>query len=164
MIQGGRAKLLEHNVRFGDPECQCLLQRLDSDLLPVLLSAAQGGLGHLAEASGGAVLRWSPDATVGVVMAARGYPGAYEKGTQVGGVAEVAPEVAKVFHAGTAMRDGALVATGGRVLCVTARGANVSEAQKKAYEGVAAIDWPEGFFRSDIGWRAVAREAQQAEE
>lgn len=160
MIENGKAKLLEHNVRFGDPECQCLMQRLDSDLLPVLLKAAQGGLGDIPEES---KLQWSSDATVGVVMATEGYPGNYKKGSRLLGVAEVEPEIAKVFHAGTAERDGYLVATGGRVLCVTARGATVSEAQGKAYEGVKAIDWPEGFYRTDIGWRAIQREAEGGE-
>lgn len=156
MIENGKAKLLEHNVRFGDPECQCLMQRLDSDLLPVLLKAAQGGLG---DDSADSKLQWSSDAAVGVVMATEGYPGDYKKGSKLLGVAEIDPDVAKVFHAGTAEVDGYLVAAGGRVLCVTARGASVSEAQQKAYEGVRAIDWPEGFYRTDIGWRAIQREA-----
>ena len=160
MIEGGKAKLLEHNVRFGDPECQCLMQRLDSDLLPMLLKAAQGGLRDVLEDS---KLQWSSDATVGVVMATEGYPGDYKKGSKLLGVAEVAPDVAKVFHAGTSEQDGYLVATGGRVLCVTARGSSVSEAQRKAYEGVRAIDWPEGFYRTDIGWRAIRREAEGGE-
>jgi phosphoribosylamine---glycine ligase len=161
MIKDGKAKLLEHNVRFGDPECQCLMQRLDSDLLPVLLQAAQGGLGDLSEDFR---LQWSSDSTVGVVMATEGYPGDYEKGSRLLGVAEVPSDVAKVFHAGTAEKDGYLVASGGRVLCVTARGATVSEAQRKAYEGVRVIDWPQGFYRSDIGWRAVQREAAEGSE
>jgi phosphoribosylamine---glycine ligase len=157
MIKDGKAKLLEHNVRFGDPECQCLMQRLDSDLLPVLLRAAKGGLGDQSEQI---QLKWSSDSALGVVMATEGYPGSYKSGSKLLGVAEVQPEVAKVFHAGTAEKDGYLVASGGRVLCVTARDAKVSEAQRKAYEGVKAIDWPEGFYRSDIGWRAVQREAE----
>lgn len=160
MIENGKAKLLEHNVRFGDPECQCLMQRLDGDLLPVLLKAVQGGLGDQSEDS---ELQWSTDATVGVVMATEGYPGDYKKGSKLLGVAEVAPDVAKVFHAGTSEKDGHLVASGGRVLCVTARGECVSEAQRKAYEGVRSIDWPEGYYRTDIGWRAIQREASGRE-
>ena len=162
MIKDGKAKLLEHNVRFGDPECQCLMQRLDSDLLPVLLEASQGRLGGYMK-SDDSKLQWSSDATVGVVMATEGYPGDYKKGSKLLGVAEVAQDVAKVFHAGTGEQDGYLVATGGRVLCVTARGETVSEAQRKEYEGVEAIDWPEGFYRRDIGWRAIQREAEGAE-
>lgn len=160
MIKDGKAKLLEHNVRFGDPECQCLMQRLDSDLLPVLQRAAQGGLSDVSQDF---KLQWSSDATVGVVMATSGYPGSYEKGSKLRGVTEVDPDVAKVFHAGTADKDGELVAAGGRVLCVTARGATVSDAQKQAYQGVKAIDWPEGFYRTDIAWRAIQREAEGSE-
>ncbi|KAK9915166.1 hypothetical protein WJX75_005509 [Coccomyxa subellipsoidea] len=149
MIKEGRARLLEHNVRFGDPECQCLMMRLQSDLLEVLLAAADGRLS-------GAQLQWSPDTALTVVMAARGYPGSYAKGTIIHNLDAVSS--AKVFHAGTSSNDaGEVVATGGRVLGVTATSADVEEAQKKAYQAVDAIDWPEGFCRRDIGWRAVAR-------
>lgn len=149
MIKGGRAKLLEHNVRFGDPECQGLMARLDSDLLPALLAACDGRLGE-------AELRWKDEAALTVVMAAKGYPGPYKKGTPIRGLDRV--KTAKVFHAGTsAGPGGGVVASGGRVLGVTALGKDVAEAQARAYEGVAAVDWEDGFWRTDIGYRAVAR-------
>ena len=142
-------KLIEFNVRFGDPETQALMMRLDSDLLPLLHATADGTLANHSPA-------WSDDAALTVVMAANGYPGAYEKGSIIGGVAraDALPGV-KVFHAGTAIRDGALVASGGRVLNVSARGRTIAEARERAYAAVAAIDWPEGFFRSDIGGRSA---------
>ncbi len=142
-------QLLEYNVRFGDPECQALMMRLMSDLLPGLLAVAEGGLRHFD-------LRWRHDAALTVVMAAKGYPGAYDKGSEIRGIAraEAIPGV-KVFHAGTTRSDGRLVAAGGRVLNVTARAPTIAEAQKKAYQAVDAIDWPGGFCRRDIGFRAV---------
>jgi len=147
-------KLLEYNVRFGDPECQVLMMRLKSDLVPALMATVDGVLGSFD-------LRWYDDAALTVVMAAKGYPGAYEKNTAIRGVdeAEEADESVMVFHAGTS-RDahGRLVATGGRVLNVTALGRTVGEAQARAYRAVDRIDWPQGFCRRDIGWRAVARE------
>jgi phosphoribosylamine--glycine ligase len=126
--------------------------RLKSDLLPALMAARDGILDSVD-------LRWSEDAALTVVMAARGYPGAYEKGSEIRGL-ERAREVpgVQIFHAGTEMRDGRLVATGGRVLNVSATGRDVREAQARAYEAVALIDWPAGFCRHDIGWRAIARE------
>jgi phosphoribosylamine--glycine ligase len=152
MITKDGPKALEFNVRFGDPECQVLMMRLQSDLLPALLAAADGELSHFD-------LRWSSDTAVVVVMAAKGYPGTYEKGSPIAGLAEAgAVEGVKVFHAGTALRDGNIVANGGRVLGITAAGATVAEAQGRAYRAVDLIRWPQGFCRRDIGWRAIARE------
>eukprot|EP00884_Botryococcus_braunii_P021964 jgi/Botrbrau1/8451/Bobra.0237s0068.1 len=149
MIQNGQAKLLEHNVRFGDPECQCLMVRLASDLLQLLLEATDGTLGTTAPG-------WRDEAALTVILAARGYPGSYQKGTQISGLERVTP--AKVFHAGTSQDShGNVVANGGRVLAITATGRDIAEAQRKAYEGVDSITWPDGFCRRDIGWRAIAR-------
>jgi len=136
-------------VRFGDPECQVLVLRLRSDLLPALLAAREGGLKHFD-------LRWRDEAALSVVMAAKGYPGAYRKGTEIRGIeaADAIPGV-KVFHAGTKAEDGKLLAVGGRVLNVTALAPTIAEAQEKAYRAVDAIDWPGGFCRRDIGFRAV---------
>jgi phosphoribosylamine--glycine ligase len=146
-------KLLEYNVRFGDPECQALCLRLMSDLLPALIAAHDGLLDKFQ-------LRWRAEASLTVVMAAKGYPGPYRKGSEIRGIERAAalPDV-EVFHAGTRRdADGRLLAEGGRVLGVTALGATVAEAQRRAYEAVDLIDWPEGFCRRDIGWRAVERE------
>jgi phosphoribosylamine--glycine ligase len=152
MIDDNGPKVLEYNVRFGDPECQVLMMRLDSDLLPVLKAAADGRLGDVGP------LSWKDRAAMVVVMAANGYPGAYEKGTVIGGLADAgAVEGVTVFHAGTALQDGKIVATGGRVLGVTAIGRDVKEAQTRAYEAVDKLDWPQGFCRRDIGWRAIGR-------
>jgi phosphoribosylamine--glycine ligase len=152
MLTADGPKLLEYNVRFGDPECQVLAMRLKSDLLPALIASCDGQLGHLD-------LRWYDDAALTVVMAANGYPGAYDKGSEIRGLDALAGEdEVKVFHAGTAREDGRLLATGGRVLNVTALGATIAEAQARAYAAVDRIDWPGGFCRRDIGWRAVARE------
>lgn len=149
MIKDGKAKLLEHNVRFGDPECQGLMLRLESDLLEVLLAACDGQLADVQ-------LKWSPDAALTVVMAAEGYPGSYKKGTMICNLEHVS--TAKVFHAGTASdSNGKITAVGGRVLGISAMGKNVRDAQKKAYEAVDVINWPEGFVRRDIGWRAIER-------
>jgi len=152
MIADGRPKLLEYNVRFGDPECQVLMMRLKSDLLPALVAAADGVLSSFD-------LRWYDEAALTVVMAANGYPGAYDKGSEIGGLdAAGAMENVMVFHAGTARaEDGRVLATGGRVLGVTALGATVADAQMRAYAAVDAIDWPGGFCRRDIGWRAIGR-------
>ncbi len=139
-------KLIEYNVRFGDPECQVLMARLESDLVLLLLASANGDLdGHSAQ--------WSNDVALTVVMAAKGYPGAYGKGSRID-----LPEDGLIFHAGTALEHGTLVATGGRVLAVTALGDTVRAAQERAYAQVDRVDWPEGFCRRDIGWRAVARD------
>lgn len=152
MITDQGPKLIEYNVRFGDPECQVLMMRLKDDLLVLLAAAADGQLSHMSA-------RWRDEAALTVVMAAKGYPGTPQKGSAIRGLDEAVATGAEIFHAGTAMKDGALVANGGRVLNVTATGATVREAQRKAYEAVDRIDWPEGFCRRDIGWQAVAREA-----
>tara|TARA_R110000787_G_scaffold75747_1_gene167476 strand:- start:1543 stop:2820 length:1278 start_codon:yes stop_codon:yes gene_type:complete len=153
MIRDGTPKLLEYNVRFGDPECQVLMMRLRSDLLPALMAAADGVLKDFD-------LRWYEEVALTVVMAANGYPGAYEKGSEIKGLEDAAAiEDVTVFHAGTASGpNGEVLATGGRVLGVTALGKTVAEAQARAYRAVDAIDWPGGFCRRDIGWRAVERE------
>jgi phosphoribosylamine--glycine ligase len=150
MIKDGAAKLIEYNVRFGDPEAQVLMMRLKSDPLPALLAVADGDLG-------GITLDWHDDPALCVVMAAKGYPGAYQKGTEIKGLDEAAadPDV-QFFHAGT-KRDGTrIVADGGRVLGVTARGKDIAEAKVRAYAAVDKIDWPGGSCRRDIGWRALS--------
>ncbi len=155
MVDEKGPKLLEYNVRFGDPECQVLMTRLMSDVLPALIAAADGVLDTFD-------LRWYDDeVALTVVMASEGYPGDYEKGTEIKGIdtAMAADENVMVFHAGTGRDEtGKLLATGGRVLNVTARGATVKDAQTRAYAAIERIDWPKGFCRRDIGWRAVARE------
>jgi len=152
MLTAEGPKLLEYNVRFGDPECQVLCVRLMSDLLPALIAAADGVLRSFQ-------LRWYDHAALTVVMAAEGYPETYQKGTEIRGLEAAAalPDVT-IFHAGTRRGDdGRLLANGGRVLNVTATGKTIAEAQMRAYEAVDRIDWPEGFCRRDIGWRAVGR-------
>ncbi len=153
MIAGGQPKLLEYNVRFGDPECQVLMPRLAGDILPALLAAAEGRLAEIE-------LRWLPETALTVVMAAKGYPGDYQKGSVIENL-RAAGELdgVTIFHAGTLRQDGAITANGGRVLGVTALGASVREAQARAYEAADVIDWPEGFCRRDIGWRAIARDS-----
>jgi phosphoribosylamine--glycine ligase len=151
MITQEGPKLIEYNVRFGDPETQVLMLRLKSDLLPALIATADGVLKTFD-------LRWHDDAALTVVMAAIGYPGDYAKGSEIRGLdAARAVEGAEIFHAGTARDGKRLIATGGRVLNVSARGRTIAEAQQRAYAAVAKIDWPGGFCRSDIGWRALAR-------
>jgi phosphoribosylamine---glycine ligase len=149
MIKDGAAKLIEYNVRFGDPEAQVLMLRLKSDLLPALLAVAEGRLSGIA-------LDWHDDAALCVVMAARGYPVAYAKGSEIKGLeaAGADPDV-QVFHAGTKREGERILADGGRVLGITARGSGIAEAQARAYAAVNRIDWPGGFCRRDIGWRAV---------
>ncbi len=142
-------KLIEYNCRFGDPECQVLMTRYRGDLVALMLTVAEGRLGEVAPPV------FSDETALTVVMAARGYPGTPEKG---GAIALAETTDARIFHAGTALKDGALVAAGGRVLSVTATGATVREAQTRAYRAVDAIDFPSGFCRRDIGWREVARE------
>jgi phosphoribosylamine---glycine ligase len=152
MITATGPKLIEYNARFGDPETQVLMMRLKSDLLPALVATADGVLEHFD-------LRWHDDAALTVVMAANGYPGEYAKGSEIRGLdAARAVEGVEIFHAGTASEGLRVLATGGRVLNVTARGKTVREAQQRAYRAVAKIDWPGGFCRSDIGWRALNRE------
>ncbi|MFD2237239.1 phosphoribosylamine--glycine ligase [Aureimonas populi] len=147
MLTADGPKLIEYNARFGDPECQVLMMRLESDILPLLLASARGDLS-------GAQPVWSEDAAVTVVLASRGYPGAYEKGTPILSLPEPG-EGALVFHAGTQAAGGALAAQGGRVLNATARAAGVPGAVRKAYELVDAVDWPGGFWRTDIAHRAA---------
>ena len=152
MITAEGPKLIEYNVRFGDPECQVLMPRLMSDLLPALLASRDGVLKSLD-------LRWHAQAALTVVMAAKGYPGPYAKGSAIEGLADAAAvEGVEIFHAGTKQDGSHVVANGGRVLNVSALGKTVSEAQARAYAAIARIRWPEGFFRHDIGWRAIARE------
>jgi len=152
MLTADGPKLIEYNARFGDPECQVLMMRLDSDLLPLLLAIAQG---RLAEAPAPV---FSDDVALTVVMAAAGYPGTPETGGTIDGIEAAEAAGAKIFQAGTKIVDGRLVASGGRVLAVTARGIDVRAAQAAAYRAVDAIDFPTGFCRRDIGWREIARE------
>ncbi len=146
----GTAKVLEYNCRFGDPETQPIMMRLRSDLSVLCNAALDGGLDQV-EAD------WDPRVSLGVVLAAGGYPAAYAKGDPISGLDAGQPDT-KVFHAGTSTRDGQVVTSGGRVLCVCALGANVTDAQRLAYERVAGIGWDKLYFRRDIGHRAVARE------
>ncbi|WP_127115968.1 phosphoribosylamine--glycine ligase [Shimia sediminis] len=149
MIKDGQPRLVEYNVRFGDPECQVLMMRLGAQAMDLMHAAAEERL-HEAQ------VNWADDHAITVVMAANGYPGSYEKGSVIKGL-DTLPEDSKnmVFHAGTTAADGAITATGGRVLNVTARGATLQEARDRAYAMVDQIDWPEGFHRRDIGWRAL---------
>jgi phosphoribosylamine--glycine ligase len=150
MLEAGGPRLVEFNARFGDPECQVLMMRLQDDLVPYLLAAAGGGLARLPPP------RWRPGAAICVVLAARGYPDAPETGSTVGLPEGDLGEGVRIFHAGTARRDdGVLVAAGGRVLNVCAVGADLAQARSRAYDAIARIDWPEGFHRADIGWRAL---------
>ncbi|MBM3565383.1 MAG: phosphoribosylamine--glycine ligase [Alphaproteobacteria bacterium] len=151
MMTAAGPRVLEYNARFGDPECQVLMTRLKSDALEALYACATGKLNAIKPA-------WRDEAALVVVMAAKGYPGSYEKGTEIAGLdAAAALKDVTVFHAGTKRQNGALVASGGRVLGVTALGATVADAQKKAYAAVDRVRWPGGFCRRDIGWRAIAR-------
>jgi len=149
MIKDGSARLVEYNVRFGDPECQVLMMRLGAQALDLIQATAEGRLDRMQ-------VHWAEDHALTVVMAARGYPGAYAKGTPIRGLDQL-PQSSRemVFHAGTARQDSETVATGGRVLNVTARGESLRDAQTRAYALVDRIDWPEGFCRRDIGWRAL---------
>ena len=145
-------KLIEYNCRFGDPECQVLMQRLDSDLVPALQAAANGSLANIS-------LNWRDEVAMTVVMAANNYPAAYEKGSVISQLETVNTDDTMVFHAGTARDEkGTITAIGGRVLNVTAKGKTVAQARDNAYIGVKKIDWPEGFCRQDIGWREIQRE------
>ena len=151
MITASGPKLIEYNVRFGDPECQVLMLRLMSDIVPALLASAEGQLRNFD-------LRWFPETALTVVMATKGYPGSYGKGSVIEGLDAAAQvEGVEIFHAGTAQKDGRIVANGGRVLNVCALGKNAAEAQARAYEAVDLIEWPDGFCRRDIGWRAVQK-------
>lgn len=149
MIKDGQPRLVEYNVRFGDPECQVLMMRLGAQALDLMLACARGQLDQ-------AMVHWGEDHAICVVMAANGYPGSYEKGSVINGLDDVPEDSRKmVFHAGTALIDGKTCATGGRVLNITARGDSLSDARERVYKMVEAIDWPGGFNRSDIGWRAL---------
>jgi phosphoribosylamine---glycine ligase len=156
MLTGNGPELIEYNVRFGDPECQVLMMRLQSDLVELMLAALDGDLLSVDA-------QWSEKAALTVVMAANGYPGAYEKGSVIRGIEAAEENGAMVFHAGTRMSDGELRSSGGRVLNVTAMGDTVAEARDNAYDAVDRIDWPGGFCRRDIGWRAVARQGMPGE-
>ena len=151
MITAEGPKLIEYNVRFGDPECQVLVPRLKDDLLTILNAAADGMLDHVS-------VRWREEAALSVVLASKGYPGAYETSTEIRSLAEAAamPGV-EIFHAGTRREDGRILSAGGRVLNVTATGATIAEAQARAYAAVERIDWDGGYCRRDIGWRAIGR-------
>jgi phosphoribosylamine---glycine ligase len=149
MIENGKARLVEYNARFGDPECQVLMMRLGAQALDMLLACAEGRLDQMQ-------VNWADDHAITVVMAAKGYPGAYQKGTEIKGL-EALPEDSfnMVFHAGTKANGPAILSNGGRVLNVTARGASLPEARQNAYALLDRIDWPDGFNRTDIGWRAL---------
>jgi len=149
MLTDEGPKLIEYNARFGDPECQVLMMRLASDLVPALLATANGTLDQLT-------LDWHEAPALTVVMATKGYPGAYEKGSLIKGLEEAgAPDNIEIFHAGTARDNGTVLATGGRVLNITSRAPTIKQAQEQAYQAIEKIDWPEGFYRKDIAWRAL---------
>ncbi len=149
MIENGQPRLVEYNARFGDPECQVLMMRLGGQALDLMLACAEGRLAEVA-------VNWADDHALTVVMAAKGYPGAYAKGSVIAGL-EGLPEDSHqmVFHAGTKAVDGTIRADGGRVLNVTVRGATLQEARDRAYGMVGQVDWREGIYRQDIGWRAL---------
>ncbi len=156
MLTDAGPKLIEYNARFGDPECQVLMTRLKSDVVPLLLASAEGRLAQMDA-------EWTDGAALTVVMATEGYPGATAKGSVIRGLTAAQADGAKVFHAGTARNEaGELTANGGRVLNVTATGSSVARAQARAYAAVDKVEWPEGFCRRDIGWRAVERETDAA--
>ena len=149
MIGAEGPRLVEYNVRFGDPECQALMPRLGSDLLPALMACATGGLDRIR-------LDWRPDPAITVVLASRGYPGALTGGGEIRGLKDAeAVEGVTIFHAGTQEEDGRLTAAGGRVLNVSATAATLAEARARAYRAIDLIDWPGGFHRRDIAWRAL---------
>ncbi len=150
----GQPKVIEYNCRFGDPETQPIMMRLQSDLCLLCESALDGELANQST-------EWDPRPAIGVVMAAGGYPASYAKGKVITGIDAANNDVTKVFHAGTAVQDDQLVTSGGRVLCVTALGDSVQSAQQAAYAGIDQIEWDEAFHRRDIGWRAVEREQNQ---
>jgi phosphoribosylamine--glycine ligase len=154
MLTADGPKLFEYNVRFGDPECQVLMLRMMSDIVPALLASCDGQLKNFD-------LRWFPDPALTVVMAAKGYPGDYARGTRIEGLDDAAGvEGVEIFHAGTIAKDGQILANGGRVLNVCASGKTVAEAQRRAYEAIDRISWAEGFCRRDIGWQAVEMERE----
>ncbi len=148
MIVGGKPKLIEHNVRFGDPECQVLMMRLKSDLLDLLEASAKGDLSNVK-------VEWHDEVALTVVMAAKGYPSAYKKGTIINNLEQAEGKNIKIFHAGTRKQNGQIYANGGRVLNITAMGKDVKQAQQRTYQAIKKIDWEGGFYRSDIGFRAI---------
>ncbi|KPA21362.1 Phosphoribosylamine--glycine ligase [Shimia sp. SK013] len=149
MIKDGQPRLVEYNVRFGDPECQVLMMRLGAQAFDLMHAAAKERL-HETQ------VNWADDHAITVVMAANGYPGSYEKGSVIGGLDALSEDSKNmVFHAGTTTKDGAITATGGRVLNVTARGDSLQDARDRAYAMIDQVNWPEGFYRADIGWRAL---------
>jgi len=156
MLTAAGPKLFEYNVRFGDPECQVLMLRMMSDIVPALLAACDGQLGNFD-------LRWYPQSALTVVMAAKGYPGDTKKGSRIEGLEDAAKiEGVEIFHAGTTAKDGHILASGGRVLNVCALGRTVAQAQQRAYQAVDRIQWPDGFCRRDIAWQAVEQEKNPA--
>lgn len=154
MITARGPELIEYNVRFGDPECQVLMMRMKSDIVPALIACSKGGVDKIE-------MVWHDKSALAVVMAARGYPGKYDKNTEIGNLDQASSDDNTcIFHAGTRKEDGKILATGGRVLNVTALGTNVSAARDRAYAALDQINWRQGFCRRDIGWRAVARERE----
>ncbi|MCL4170852.1 UNVERIFIED_CONTAM: hypothetical protein GTU68_040445 [Idotea baltica] len=152
MITEKGPELIEYNVRFGDPECQTLMMRLETDIIPVLMACANGTIDQVSAG-------WSNKVALNVVMAAKGYPGDYEKNTEIKNLSHAgSPENIVIFHAGTKNNGQEILATGGRVLNITALSNTVTEAKNNAYAALDQIDWPKGFCRRDIGWRAVERE------
>lgn len=152
MITDKGPELIEYNVRFGDPECQCLMMRLNSDIVPLLMACADSTLDQITA-------EWSENASLNVVMAANGYPGSYKKNTEIRNLDQVgATDNIMVFHAGTKKDGDRIIATGGRVLNITSVAPTVTQAKNDAYKALEKIDWPDGFCRRDIGWRAVERE------
>jgi phosphoribosylamine--glycine ligase len=152
MITCEGPKLIEYNCRFGDPECQVLMVRLRADLVSIMTAVADGAMAEIE-------IGWCPESAMTVVLAAKGYPGSYQKGSVIDGLdAAAVSDGVEIFHAGTARQDDRVLATGGRVLNVTALGSSVSDARRRAYAAIDLIEWPEGFCRSDIGWRAIERE------
>ena len=148
MITRAGPKLIEYNVRFGDPETQALMVRMRDDILTLMLATVDGALDKLS-------VRWRPEFALTVVLATSGYPGDYVKGSEIRGLDQDFGKDLQIFHAGTTLKNGKMIATGGRVLAVTALGNTLHEAQRRAYEAVAKVDWPQGFCRRDIGWRAL---------
>jgi len=149
MIKDGAPRLVEYNARFGDPECQVLMMRLGAQALDLLIACAEERLSHVK-------VNWAEDHALTVVMAANGYPGTYTDGSVIGGLDALPTTSSNMcFHAGTAQSDAGITAQGGRVLNITARASNLAEARAQAYGMVDKIDWPEGFCRQDIGWRAL---------
>ena len=149
MIKDGIPRLVEYNVRFGDPECQVLMMRLGGQVLDLLLATAEKRLEEIK-------VNWADDHAMTIVMAAEGYPGSYEKGQEINGLDDIPANVdTMVFHAGTKSQDGKILANGGRVLNITTRGDSLEDARDRAYSEIKKIDWPGGFYRKDIGWRAL---------